>query len=142
MRICGPGTWGEPTDRQAAKHVLQRSVNLGVNLIDTADAYGPGVSERLIPEALHPYPPDLVIATKGGRVRDGPYQWRADCQPASLRDACEASLRRLRLELIDLYQLHTVDPRVPLEESIGALVELHAEGKIRHIGVCNVSVEQ
>jgi aryl-alcohol dehydrogenase-like predicted oxidoreductase len=113
-----------------------------VNLIDTADAYGPGASERLIADALHPYPQDLVIATKGGQRRRGPYQWYADCRPASLREACVASLRRLRLERIDLYQLHTVDPQVPLEESVGALTELQAEGKVRHIGVCNVSVEQ
>jgi pyridoxine 4-dehydrogenase len=142
MRLTGPGTWGEPRDRSAAKQVLRRAVDLGVNLIDTADAYGPGTSERLIAEALHPYPEDLVIATKGGRTRLGPYQWGADCRPASLRDACEASLRRLRLERIDLYQLHTVDPNVPLDESVGTLAELQAEGKVRHIGVCNVSVEQ
>ena len=117
-------------------------VELGVNLIDTANSYGPGVSERLIAQALHPYPDDLVIATKGGLQRAGPYQMNADCRPASLRSACEASLRRLRLERIDLYQLHTVDPNVPLEESIGALSELQAEGKVRHIGVSNVTVDQ
>jgi pyridoxine 4-dehydrogenase len=142
MRLTGPGTWGEPRDRPAAKRVLQRAVELGVNLIDTADAYGPGTSERLIAEALRPYPEDLVIATKGGRTRRGPYRWGSDCRPASLRDACEASLRRLRLERIDLYQLHTVDPNVPLEESVGMLAELQVEGKVRHIGLCNVSVEQ
>ena len=141
MRLTGPGTWGAPSNRTAAKHVLRRAIELGVNLIDTADAYGPGVSERLIAEALHPYTEELVIATKGGRTRQGPYQWGSDCRPESLRGACEASLRRLRLERIDLYQLHTVDPRVPLEESVGALAELQAEGKVRHIGLCNVSVD-
>jgi pyridoxine 4-dehydrogenase len=142
MRLTGPGTWGEPSDRPAAKRVLRRAVELGMNLIDTADAYGPGVSEQLIAEALHPYPEDLVIATKGGRTRRGPYQWGADGRPASLRKACEASLKRLRLERIDLYQLHGIDRNVPLEESVGALGELRVEGKVRHIGVCNVSVEQ
>jgi pyridoxine 4-dehydrogenase len=142
MRLTGPGTWGEPKDRPAAKEVLRRALELGVNLIDTADAYGAGASERLIAEALHPYPEELVVATKGGRTRRGPYQWGTDCRPASLRQACETSLGRLRLERIDLYQLHTVDSQVPLEESIGALTELQAEGKIRHIGVCNVSIEQ
>lgn len=142
MRLTGPGTWGEPRDRPAARQVLRRALDLGVNLIDTADAYGPEISERLIADALRPYPADLVIATKGGRTRQGPYQWGSDCRPASLRAACEASLRRLRLERIDLYQLHTVDPHVPLEESVGALSELQVEGKVRHIGVCNVGVEQ
>ena len=142
MRLTGPGTWGEPSDRSAAKDVLRRAVEAGVNLIDTADSYGPEVSERLIAEALHPYPEGLVIATKGGRTRQGPYQWGVDCSPAHLRAACEASLRRLRLERIDLYQLHTVDPHVPLEESVGALAELQAEGKVRHIGVCNANGEQ
>jgi pyridoxine 4-dehydrogenase len=142
MRLTGSGTWGEPGDRAAAKRLLRRAVELGVNLIDTADAYGPGVSERLIAEALHPYSEDLVIATKGGRTRQGPYQWDSDCRPASLREACERSLSRLRLERIDLYQLHTVDPNVPLEKSVGALADLKAEGKVRHIGVCNVNAEQ
>jgi pyridoxine 4-dehydrogenase len=142
MRLTGRGTWGEPRDRLTARRVLRRAVGLGVNLIDTADAYGPGVSERVIAEALHPYPEDVVIATKGGRTRQGPYQWGADCRPASLRNACEASLARLRLERIDLYQLHTVDPQVPIEESVGALAELQAEGKVRHIGLSNVSVDQ
>jgi pyridoxine 4-dehydrogenase len=142
MRLTGPGTWGAPKDQHAAKEVLRRALELGVNLIDTADAYGPGVNERQIAEALHPYPEELVIATKGGRTRPGPYQWEADCRPASLRQACEASLRRLRLESIDLYQLHGPDPRVPLEESVGALAELRVEGKVRHIGICNVDVEQ
>jgi pyridoxine 4-dehydrogenase len=142
MRLTGPGTWGEPSDRPQATHVLQGAIQLGVNLIDTADVYGPGVSERLIAQALHPYPENLVIATKGGRTRQGPYEWGTDCRPASLREACEASLTRLRLDRIELYQLHTVDPRVPLEESVGALAELQAEGKVRHIGLCNVNVEQ
>lgn len=142
MRLTGPGTWGPPRDPHAAKDVLRRALELGVNLIDTADAYGPGVNERQIAEALRPYPDGLVIATKGGRTRRGPYQWGTDGRPASLRQACEASLKRLRLESIDLYQLHGPDPRVPLEESVGSLAELQAEGKVRHIGVCNVSVEQ
>jgi pyridoxine 4-dehydrogenase len=142
MRITGRGTWGEPHDRQMAKQALRRAVELGVNFIDTADVYGPGTSEQLIAEALHPYPVDLVIATKGGQGRHGPYQWYADGQPASLRRACTASLRRLRLETIDVYQLHTVDPKVPLEESLGALVELQTQGKLRHIGICNVSLDQ
>jgi pyridoxine 4-dehydrogenase len=142
MRLTGPGTWGDPSDRPAAKRVLRRAVELGVNLIDTADAYGPETNELLIAEALHPYPEELVIATKGGRTRHGPYQWGSNCRPASLRAACEASLRRLRLERIDLYQLHGLDSHVPLEESVGALAELQAEGKVRHIGICNVSVEQ
>jgi pyridoxine 4-dehydrogenase len=142
MRLTGPGTWGEPRDRSEAKRVLLRAVELGVNVIDTADAYGPNVSERLIAEALHPYPDALVIATKGGRTRQGPYQWGTDCRPESLRQACEASLKRLRLERIDLYQLHAVDPHVPIEESVGALAGLQSEGKVRHIGVCNVDLEQ
>jgi aryl-alcohol dehydrogenase-like predicted oxidoreductase len=140
MRITGEGIWGEPADPAAARRVLQRAVELGVNLIDTADAYGPEVSERLIAEALHPYPDDLVIATKGGLVRDGPGQWRADCSPEHLREACEGSLRRLRLDRIELYQLHTVDRNVPFAESVGALIELRDEGKVRHIGLSNVSV--
>ena len=142
MRLTGAGTWGEPRDPHTAKAVLRRAVELGVNLIDTADAYGPGVSERLIAETLHPYPADLVIATKGGRTRRGPYEWGSDGRPERLRAACEASLERLRLDHIDLHQLHGPDARVPLEESVGTLAELQAEGKIRHIGVCNVSVEQ
>jgi pyridoxine 4-dehydrogenase len=142
MRLTGPGTWSEPSNPLAARRVLRRAVELSVSFIDTADSYGPEVSERLIAEALYPYPDGLVIATKGGQRRGGPYQWRADCRPASLREACEASLRRLRLERIDLYQLHTVDPGVPLEESVAALTELQAEGKVRHIGLCNVNGEQ
>jgi aryl-alcohol dehydrogenase-like predicted oxidoreductase len=142
MRLTGPGTWGLPNDQHAAKEVLRRALELGVTLIDTADAYGPGVNEQQIAEALHPYPEGLVIATKGGRTRQGPYQWGRDGRPASLRQACEASLRRLRLDRIDLYQLHGPDQDVPLEESVGALAELQAEGKVRHIGICNVDLEE
>jgi pyridoxine 4-dehydrogenase len=142
MRITGSGVWGEPPDPDGAKALLRRVLELGVNLIDTADSYGPEVSELLIADALHPYPTDLVIATKGGLLRDGPHQWRADCSPSHLRAACEASLRRLRLERIDLYQLHTVDAQVPIEESVGTLVELQEAGLVRHIGVCNVSVDE
>lgn len=142
MRITGSGIWGPPPDRAVARRVLQRAIELGVNCIDTADSYGPEVSEELIAEALSPYPDDLVIATKGGLRRDGPGQWRADCRPEHLRRACEASLRRLRLEEIPLYQLHTVDSRVPLEESLGTLVELKAEGKVRHLGLSNVGVDE
>ena len=140
MRITGPDIWGPPRDPAEARRVLRRAVELGVNFIDTADSYGPGTSEELIAEALHPYPPGLVIATKGGIVRPGPARWDPDCRPAHLRAACEASLRRLRLERIDLYQLHSLDPRVRLEESLGELVRLQSEGKIRHIGVSNVRV--
>jgi pyridoxine 4-dehydrogenase len=139
MRITGHGIWGDPPDRDEAKRVLRRVVELGVTFIDTADSYGPDVSEELIAEALHPYPDDLVIATKGGLVRPGPGKWDADGRPEHLRAACEGSLRRLRLDQIPLYQLHRPDPKVPYEESVGALVELKAEGKIRHIGVSNVS---
>jgi aryl-alcohol dehydrogenase-like predicted oxidoreductase len=139
MRITGSDIWGEPADRDEAKRVLRRAIELEINFIDTADSYGPEVSENLIAEALHPYPADLVIATKGGLVRPGPGRWEPDGRPAHLREACEASLRRLRLDQIPLYQFHRVDPTVPLGESIGALVELKAEGKIRHIGVSNVT---
>jgi pyridoxine 4-dehydrogenase len=142
MRITGPGIWGEPRDRDEAIAVLRRAVDQGVNLIDTADSYGPFVSERLIAEALHPYPTDLVIATKGGLLRDGPGQWRPDGRPQHLRAACEESLQRLKLEQIPLYQLHRVDPAVPLEDSIGMLVRLKDEGKIRHIGLSNVNESQ
>ncbi len=134
MRITGEGIWGDPPDRDAAKAVLRRVVELGVDFIDTADSYGPAVSEELIAEALFPYPDGLVIATKGGFQRSGPGRWERDCRPEHLREACHGSLRRLRLEQIPLYQLHNVDPKVPLEESLGALVELQREGKIRHIG--------
>jgi aryl-alcohol dehydrogenase-like predicted oxidoreductase len=142
MRITGDGIWGEPKNRDEAKAVLRRAVEVGVNFIDTADSYGPDVSETLIGEALHPYPEDLVVATKGGLVRPGPGQWAPDGRPEHLREALEGSLRRLRMEQIPLYQLHRPDPKVPLEDSIGALVELKAEGKIRHIGVSNFSEEQ
>ena len=142
MRITGPDIWGPPRDPAEARRVLRRAVELGLNFIDTADSYGPGVSEELIAEALHPYPPGLIVATKGGIVRPKPARWDPDCRPEHLRAACEASLRRLRLERIDLYQLHTIDPRVRLEESIGELVRLQAEGKIRHIGVSNVRVAE
>lgn len=141
MRITGRGVWGDPPDRDEAKATLRRVVELGVNFIDTADSYGPEVSENLIAEALHPYPDDLVIATKGGLERTGPGRWPHNGRPEHLRQACEGSLRRLKLEQIPLYQLHRPDPTVPYEESIGALVELKAEGKIRHIGVSNVSDE-
>jgi pyridoxine 4-dehydrogenase len=142
MRITGDGIWGEPPDRSAARDVVRRAVELGVDLIDTADSYGPDVSEEIIAEALHPYPEGLTIATKGGLLRDGPGQWRADCRPEHLRDALEGSLRRLRTDRIDLYQLHTSDSAVPYEESVGALREMQAEGKIRDVGVSNVTVEQ
>ncbi|HEV2756218.1 MAG TPA: aldo/keto reductase [Actinomycetota bacterium] len=142
MRITGRGIWKEPSDVEGAKALLRRVVESGVNLIDTADSYGPEVSERLIGEALHPYPDDLVIATKGGLLRPGPGRWDPDCRPEHLKRACEGSLRRLKVDRIDLYQLHTVDRKVPLEESLGALKELQDEGKIRHVGVSNFSVEQ
>jgi pyridoxine 4-dehydrogenase len=142
MRITGDGIWGPPDDPESAKRVLRRVLELGVNLIDTADSYGPEVSENLIAEALHPYPEGLVIATKGGLRRTGPGEWPEDGRPDRLRECCEGSLRRLRLDRIDLYQLHRPDPKVPLEDSLGALKELQAEGKIRHIGVSNVSAEQ
>src|SRR6202165_5576560 len=142
MRITGEGIWGEPADREECKHVLRRALELGINFIDTADAYGPEVSERLIAETLYPYPQELVIATKGGLVRPGPGAWEPDGRPEHLRAACEGSLKRLRVEQIDLYQFHRPDPKVPFEESVGALVELKAEGKIRHIGLSNVTVEQ
>jgi pyridoxine 4-dehydrogenase len=139
MRITGRGIWGEPPSRERAIATLRRAVELDVNLIDTADSYGPDVSETLIAEALYPYPDDLVIATKGGQLRPGPNRWEPDGRPEHLREACEGSLRRLRLERIPLYQLHRPDPKVPYAESIGALVELKNEGKIRHIGVSNVT---
>jgi aryl-alcohol dehydrogenase-like predicted oxidoreductase len=142
MRITGNGIWGEPPSREQAVATLRRVVELGVNFIDTADSYGPAVSEELIAEALHPYPDDLVIATKGGLVRPGPNRWDPDGRPEHLREACEGSLRRLRLEQIPLYQLHRVDPKVPLAESLGAIAELKNEGKIRHVGVSNVSEAQ
>jgi pyridoxine 4-dehydrogenase len=142
MRITGPGIWGEPADREQAKAALRKAVELEVNFIDTADSYGPEVSETIIAEALYPYPDELVIATKGGLVRPGPGRWDADGRPEHLRAACEGSLRRLKLEQIALYQLHRPDPRVPLADSIGVLAELKAEGKIRHIGISNAREDQ
>lgn len=142
MRITGPGIWGEPPDRDRAQAALRRAVALDVNFIDTADSYGPEVSERLIAETLYPYPEDLIIATKGGLVRPGPDQWEPDGRPEHLRQACEGSLARLRLDRIDLYQFHRPDPKVPIAESIGALAELKDEGKIRHVGVSNFTEEQ
>jgi aryl-alcohol dehydrogenase-like predicted oxidoreductase len=142
MRITGAGIWGPPRDRDEAKAVLRRAIELGVNFIDTADAYGPNISEELIGEALHPYPDDLVIATKGGLERTGPGQWPVNGRPEHLIEACEASLRRLKLEQIPLYQFHRPDPAVPLEDSISALVTLKEQGKIRHIGLCNVTENQ
>jgi pyridoxine 4-dehydrogenase len=142
MRITGKGIWGPPEDPEEATRVLHRVVELGLNLIDTADSYGPEVSENLIAEALHPYPDDLVIATKGGLRRTGPGQWPHDARPERLKECCEGSLRRLKLERIDLYQLHAPDPKVPYADSVGALKELQEEGKIRHVGVSNVSTEE
>jgi pyridoxine 4-dehydrogenase len=142
MRITGQGIWGEPPDRDRAKAALRRAVELDVTFIDTADSYGPEVSEPLIADALYPYPDDLVIATKGGLLRPGPGRWEPDGRPEHLRRACEGSLARLRLDRIDLYQFHRPDPKVPVAESIGALAELKDEGKIRHIGVSNFSAEQ
>jgi pyridoxine 4-dehydrogenase len=142
MRLTGPGIWGEPADREGAKAVLRRAIELGVNLIDTAFSYGPSVNEELIAETLHAYPDDLVIATKGGLTRPGPGEWQRDGRPETLRESLEGSLRRLRIERIDLYQLHSVDPQVPLEESVGTLAELQQEGKIRHVGLSNVDARQ
>lgn len=142
MRITGDGIWGEPADADRAKAALRRAVELGVTFIDTADSYGPDVSERLIAEALYPYPGELVIATKGGLVRPGPGQWEPDGRPGHLREACEGSLTRLRVDRIDLYQYHRPDPKVPVAESVGALAELKEQGKIRHIGVSNFTEEQ
>src|SRR6202451_728964 len=142
VRTTDEGVGGEPRDRERAKATLRQAVALDVNFINTADSYGPEVSETLIAETLYPYPDDLVIATKGGLVRPGPGRWAPDGRPEHLREACEGSLRRLRLEQIALYQFHRPDPKVPLAESIGALVELKAAGKIRHIGVSNASESQ
>jgi pyridoxine 4-dehydrogenase len=142
MRITGPGVWGDPPDPAATRALLRHVVERDVNLIDTADSYGPEVSENLIAEALRPYPEDLVIATKGGFERPGPGRWEPNGRPDRLRRCCEASLLRLKLDRIDLYQLHTVDPRVPIEDSVAALAELQEEGKIRHIGLSNVGVEE
>ena len=142
MRITGPGIWGEPKDPQEARAVLRRALELGVNFIDTADAYGPEVSERLIAEVLWPYPKDLIIATKGGNTRPSASEWVPDGTPKHLREACIQSLKRLKLERIDLYQLHTIDSKVPLEESLGELARLQKEGKIRHIGVSNFKLDE
>jgi pyridoxine 4-dehydrogenase len=142
MRITGAGIWGEPVDHDEAVAVLKLAVELGVTIIDTADSYGPEVSERLIAEALYPYPRDLVIATKAGLVRPGPSQWVPDGRPQHLREAVEGSLKRLRLDRIDLLQLHRPDPKVPFEDQIGALIELQRAGKIRHIGLSNVSIAE
>ena len=139
MRITGSGIWGAPASRDDALAVLRRLAGMGINFIDTADSYGPAVSEELIAEALYPYPDDLVIATKGGLDRPGPFQWTPNGRPEHLIEACEGSLRRLRLEQIPLYQFHAPDQKVPYEESLGAIVELKAQGKIRHIGLSNVT---
>jgi pyridoxine 4-dehydrogenase len=142
MHLAGEGVWGPSRDPAAARGVLQRAVQLGVRFIDTADSYGPAVSEEIIAEALHPYASDLVLATKGGIVRPDRATWAPEGRPGHLRAACEASLRRLRVDRIDLYQLHTIDPRVPLEESVGELARLQQEGKIRHVGVSNFDVDE
>ena len=142
MRITGEGVWGPPPDRDDARDVVRRAVELGVDLIDTADSYGPHVSEQILAEALHPYPDGLLIATKGGLQRSGPGRWSRNGRPEHLRAACERSLLDLQVDRIDLYQLHAVDPDVPYSESIGALRELQQEGKIRHVGVSNVTVER
>ena len=142
MRVCGPSVWGPPKDRAHAHRVLRRAVELGVNFFDTADSYGPHVDEELIAEALHPYPKGLVIATKGGLLRPGPDQWVPNGRPEHLRRQLESSLRRLRLERIDLYQLHRIDPKVPADEQFGALREFQQEGLVRHLGLSEVSVEE
>ena len=142
MRITGKGIWKEPQNRDEAIRVLRRAIELGVNFIDTADSYGPEVSERIIAEALHPYPANLVIATKAGFDRPGPDRWIENGRPEHLRAACEGSLRRLRLDRIDLFQLHRIDPKIPAEDQFGALKELQAQGKIKHIGLSEVTVAQ
>jgi aryl-alcohol dehydrogenase-like predicted oxidoreductase len=142
MRITGEGVWGQPKDRDEAIHVLKRAVELGVNFIDTADAYGPYVSEELIVEALHPYPADLLIATKVGLTRSGPGVWESDASPAHIRESIEGSLKRLKVDQIELYQLHRIDPKVPVEDTIRTLVELQKEGKFKHFGLSEVSVEE
>lgn len=142
MRLTGDMIWGEPKDPAEARRVLRRALDLGVNFIDTADAYGPDVSERIIAEALHPYPRGLVIATKGGQTRPSASEWVPDGRPEHLREACEGSLKRLKLERIDVYQFHRPDPHVPVEDSIGELKRLKDEGKIRHVGVSNFNVEE
>src|SRR5271154_6522717 len=142
MRITGQGIWGEPKDRPEAIKVLRLAVALGINFIDTADSYGPHVSEEIIAEALYPYPAGLVIATKGGFDRPGPNQWVENGKPSHLKSACERSLRRFRLERIGIYQLHRIDPKVPAEDQLGTLKDLQAQGKIKHIGLSEVSVRQ
>ena len=142
MRITGPGIWGPPRDVDEARRVLRGAVDAGVTLIDTADSYGPDVSEELISSTLWPYPAELTIATKGGLLRDGPGEWRPDGRPEHLREACEGSLRRLKLDAIALYQLHRPDPKVPFDDSVGALADLRSEGKIRHVGLSNVTEDQ
>jgi aryl-alcohol dehydrogenase-like predicted oxidoreductase len=139
MRITGPGVWGPPRDEAEAIALLRRAIEKGVTFIDTADSYGPGISETLIAKALYPYPAGLVVATKGGLLRPGANRWVTDCRSEHLRRACVDSLKRLKVDCIELYQLHAVDHRIPIEDSIGALVDLQREGKIRHIGVSNVS---
>ena len=142
MRLTGPGIWGWPPDRENAKKVLHRALDLGVNLIDTADAYGPETDELLIAEALYPYPKGLVIATKGGLTRPGQGSWVPDCRPERLSQCVDQSLKRLKLERIDVYQLHTVDKKVPIEESLGALKKAQDAGKIRHVGLSNVTTQE
>jgi aryl-alcohol dehydrogenase-like predicted oxidoreductase len=142
MRLTGEGQWGPPANKQEAIAVLRRALELGINLIDTSDAYGPEVSENLIAEALYPYPKDLVIATKGGILTTGPNQWAQDGRPEHLREALEGSLRRLRLDRIDIYQFHYPDPKVPFEVSVGELAKMREEGKIRHVGLSNVTIDQ
>ncbi|MBS1842203.1 MAG: aldo/keto reductase [Acidobacteria bacterium] len=142
MRITGNGVWGEPSDRKAAIALLRRVVELGINFIDTADSYGPNVSEEIIAEALHPYPAGLVIATKGGFDRSGPNRWTENGNPKHLREACEGSLRRLKLDRIDLYQLHRIDSKYPAEDQLGTLKDLQSQGKIKHVGLSEVSVAQ
>ena len=142
MRVTGQGIWGWPPDREKALKVLRRAIELGVNLVDTADSYGPDTSELLIAEALYPYPKGLVIATKGGLTRPGPSQWVPNGRPEHLKQAVDGSLKRLRLERIDLYQLHRIDPKVPMEESLGAIQKMQEAGKIRHVGLSEVSAEE
>src|SRR5689334_12622750 len=142
MRLTGKGVWGPPADRDECIRVLKRAVELGVDLIDTAESYGPHVSEELIAEALHPYPKNLVIATKGGFDRTGPGEWVENCRPERLREELEGSLRRLRLDRIDLWQLHRIDSKVPEEDQFGAIQQFLSEGKIRYAGLSEVTVEQ
>ena len=142
MRITGEGIWGPPADRAEAVAVVRRAVELGTTLIDTADSYGPDVSEEIIGEALSPYPDDVIVATKAGLTRSGPNEWSPNGHPDHIRQACEGSLRRLKLDAIPLYQLHRIDPEVPVEDSLGTILELQAEGKVRHIGVSEVTVDE